>query len=215
MATTPLPPRPPVPPPPPQSSSSAVAIALLVLGFIVVVSLFGIWVGFRILARGVKVHVNDQGGDKKEVSIKTPFGDIEVNKNGGVTEASLGLPIYPGAKSASDHEGATVNMRFGTEAALHIVVGKFHSSDAFDKVRDFYQERLTSEVGKFTPKSTVEFDPGHWGDEEGNFIGKDKEGKTVFEIKRKDFVKVTALKSEWDGTRIELVNVRHGKGDAN
>lgn len=214
MATTPLPPRPPVPPPPPQSGSSAVAIALLVLGFIVVVSVFGIWVGFRVLSRGIQVHVNDKGGDKKEVSIQTPFGAIEVNKN-GVTEGSLGMPIYPGAKSASDHNDATINMRFGNEASLRIVVGKFHTSDDFDKVKGYYQEGLTAQVGQFTPRSIVEFDPSHWGEDEGNFIGKDKEGKTVFEIKRKDSVKIAALKSEWDGTRIELVHIDHGKNETN
>jgi len=215
MGASPQPPRAPVPPPPPQSGSSAVAIALLVLGFIVVVSVFGIWVGFRVLSRGIQVHVNDQGGNKKEVSIETPFGAIEVNKNGGVTEASLGMPIYPGAKSVSDHDDATVNMRFGNEAALRIVVGKYHTSDALDKVKDFYQQRLTAEVGQFTPRSIIEFDPGHWDNDEGNFIGKDKEGKTVFEIKRKDSVKTAALKSEWDGTRVELVRVNHGKEEAN
>lgn len=151
MGTTPQPPRPPAAPPPPNSGSSAVAIALLVLAFIVVVSLFGVWMGFRILAHGVQVHVSKEGGDKKEVSIKTPFGDIEVNKNGGATEATLGLPIYPGAKSVSDHGDATVNMRFGSEAALHLVVAKYHSPDGFDKVKEFYQGRLTSEVGQFTP----------------------------------------------------------------
>jgi hypothetical protein len=214
MATDAQPPRPPAPPPPPQSGSSAVAIALLVLGFIVVVSCFGIWVGFRVLSRGIQVHVNDKGGDKKEVSIQTPFGGIEVNKN-GVTEGSLGLPIYPGAKSVSNHNDATINMRFGNEAALRIVVGKYHTSDNFDKVKGYYEEGLTAQVGKFTPKSMIEFNPGHWDNEEGNFVGKDKEGKTVFEIKRKDSVKIAALKSEWDGTRIELVHINHGKNEAN
>jgi len=214
MGTTPQPPRPPVPPSPPRSSSSAVAIALLVLAFIVVVSLFGVWIGFRILARGFHVRVNDQGGDKKEVSIKTPFGDIDVNKNGSVTEASLGLPIYPGAKVNADHKDATVDMRFGSEAVLHIVVGKYHSPDALDKVKNFYQERLTAEVGKFTP-ANIEIHTDRWDGVEGNFVGKDKEGKTVFEIKRKDYLRIAALKSEFDGTRIELVNVRHGRDETN
>lgn len=214
METNAQPPRPPAPPPPPQSGSSAVAIALLVLMFIVVISCFGIWVGFRVLSRGIQVHVNDKGGDKKEVSIQTPFGGIEVNKN-GVTEGSLGMPIYPGAKSSSDHNDATINMNFGNEAALRIVVGKYHTSDALEKVKEFYQERLTAEVGQFTQRSIVDFDPGHWGEDEGNFIGKNKEGKTVFEIKRKDSVKIAALKSEWDGTRVELVHIDHGKNEAN
>jgi hypothetical protein len=211
MANSPQPPRPPVPPPPPRSGSHVVAIALLVLAFIILVSIMGIWVGFRILSRGVQVHVNDAGGRQKEVSIKTPFGGIEVNK--GVNEASLGLPIYPGAKTISDHGDASVNMQFGDNLA-RLVVAKFETSDGFDKVKDFYQQRLTSKEGKFTPRNG-DFDAGHWDKEDGNFIRKDKEGKTVFEIKRSDSEKIVALKDNGDGTHIDLVRISHGKEEAN
>ncbi|HEV2348235.1 MAG TPA: hypothetical protein VG028_00150 [Terriglobia bacterium] len=211
MATIPQPPRPPAPPAPPRTGSHVIAIALLVLAFIVLVSLMGIWVGFRILTHGLNIQVNDQGGDKKEVSIKTPFGGIEVNK--GVNEASLGLPIYPGAKTVSDHNDATVNMQFGDNMA-RIVVGKFETPDAFDKVKDFYQERLTAREGKFIPKSG-DFDSGHWGKEDGNFIRRDREGRTVFEIKRSESEKVVSLKDEGSTTRIELVRISHGKEETN
>ena len=213
MGTTPQPPRPPAPPPPPQSSSSVVVIVLLVLGFIVVFSCFGLWIGFRILSRGVHVQVNDKGGSQKEVTIKTPFGGIEVNKQ--VNAASLGLPLYPDAKTLSDHDNATINMQWGSEAGLRLVVAKYQTPDAFDKVKEFYQDRLTAEVGKFTPEN-IEIHTEHdWNGEEGNFIGTDKEGKTVFEIKRKGYMRIVALKSEWDGTRIDLVNIRHGKVETN
>ena len=211
MASTPQPLRPPVPPPPPRAGSHVVAIALLVLALIVLVSVMGIWIGFRIISRGVNIHVNDQGGNKKEVSIKTPFGAIEVSKE--INEASLGLPIYPGAKTLSDHNDATVNMQFGDNMA-RIVVGKFETSDAFDKVKDFYQQRLTSREGKFTPKSG-DFDSGHWDKEEGNFIRRDREGRTVYEIKRSDSEKVVALKDLGSTTRIELVRISHGKEETN
>lgn len=211
MSTIPQPPRPPVPPPPPRSGSHVVAIALLILAFIVLVSLMGIWIGFRIISRGVNIHVNDEGGSKKEVSIKTPFGGIEVNKQ--INEASLGLPIYPGAHPVSDHDDATVNLSFGNENA-RIVVGKFATSDDFEKVKDFYQERLTSKEGKFTPKSG-NFDSGHWDKEEGNFIRRDREGRTVYEIKRSDSEKVVALKDLGSTTRIELVRISHGREETN
>jgi hypothetical protein len=211
MGTTPQPPRPPVAPPPPRSGSHVVAIALLVLAFIVLVSVMGIWVGFRILSRGVHVNVNDRGGDQKEVSIKTPFGGIEVNKE--ISEASLGLPIYPGATRSSNHDDATVNMSFGDNMA-RLVVAKFHTSDSFDKVKAFYEDRLTAEEGKFKLNHTT-FDSANWGKEEGNFIRKDREGKTVFEIKRNNSEKVVALKEDGDGTHIDLIRVTHGKGETN
>src|SRR5579859_121035 len=213
MATAPQPPRPPLPPPAPQSGSHVVAIALMVLALIILVSVVALWTGFRIISHSVHMQVNDAGGGKKEVSIKTPFGGIEVNKDKTVSEASLDLPFYPGATPVSDHDDASVNMQFGSHA-LRIVVAKFQTTDALDKVKDFYQERLTREVGKFEPKD-IEFDPGHWDNEEGNFIGKDKEGKTVYEIKKHDHVRVVALKENGDGTRIELVRVSHGKEDTN
>ncbi len=211
MATTPQPPRPPMPPPPPRSGSNAVAIALLILAFIVLCSAMALWVGFRFLTRGVHVQVNDTGGPQKEVSIKTPFGGIEVNKQ--VNEAAFDLPIYPGAKRLTGHDDATVNMQFGDNIA-RIVVGKFHTSDPFDKVKAFYEERLTAEEGKFTLNNTT-WDSNNWGKEDGNFIRKDREGKTVYEIKRHDSEKVVALKDEGDGTRIELVRVSKGKDEPN
>ncbi|HLY63260.1 MAG TPA: hypothetical protein VKV95_21145 [Terriglobia bacterium] len=211
MASVPQPPRPPIPPPPPRAGSHVVAIALLVLAFIVLVSVVGILIAFRIISRGVNIHVNDQDGNKKEVSIKTPFGGIEVNKQ--INEASLGLPIYPGAQPVSDHDDATVNLSFGNENA-RIVVGKFSTSDAFDKVKDFYQERLTTKEGKFTSKSG-DFDSGHWDKEDGNFIRRDREGRTVYEIKRSDSEKIVALKDLGSTTRIELVRISHGKEETN
>ena len=213
MSTAPQPPRPPLPPPAPRSGSHVVAIALMVLALIILVSVVALWTGFRILSRTVHMQVNDAGGGKKEVSIKTPFGGIEVNKDQTASEASLDLPFYPGATPAPNHEDASVNMRFGNNA-LRIVVAKFQTTDTFNKVKDFYQERLTRQVGKFEPKD-IEFDPSHWDNEEGNFIGKNKEGKTVFEIKKHDHMRVVALKDNGDGTDIELVRVSHGKEDTN
>ena len=211
MATTPQPPRPPVAPPPPRSGSYAATIALLVLAFIVLFSGMALWVGFRVLSRAVRVQVNDTGGEKKEVTIKTPFGGIEVNKE--VSEAALGLPMYPGATRRSGRDDATVNMNFGDNMA-RLVVAKFHTSDPFDKVKDFYDQRLASEVGKFTVKETP-FDSDQWDKGEGNFIRKDREGKTVYEIKRNDSEKVVAIKDVGDGTSIDLVRISHGKEETN
>jgi hypothetical protein len=208
MATTP--PQTPLPPPPPRSGSNAVAIALLVVGLVILLSGLAIWGGLSFLAHGVKIHVNDQNGDGKQVSIKTPFGGIEVNKNSGVSGASLGLPIYPGAKPASDHDSASISMAFPGNKGLRIVAGKYDSPDSFDKVRAFYEARLTAEDGAFTPKDRIDSGHDDFGldsGDMGNFVGLDHDGKTVFKIKHSGEERVVALKSEWDGTRIELVRV--------
>jgi hypothetical protein len=194
-----------------------VAIVLLSVGLIILLSVVAIWAGVRFLARGVNVHVSDAAGDKKEVSISTPFGGLKVNKNSGVTESSLGVPIYPGARPVKDEDSASVSLAFGGSTKLRIIAGKFETPDALAKVRDFYRGRLTTQDGPFTERSKI--DSGQDFDlesgEMGNFVGFDDEGKTVFKIKRKGEVQVVALKSDGSGTRVELVRVGKGGAEAN
>lgn len=193
MATTPQPLRPPAPPAPPRSESHIVAIALLILALIVLVSAIAVWTGFRFLARNVQVQVQEGGGGKKEVSIKTPFGALEVQHD--ANEASLGLPIYPGATRIKSDGSATVNVDIAGEQNLRVVAAKFETPDPLEKVKDFYQARLGNQVTKFIEKSA--------------------EGKTVFEIKRRGLEKVVALRGVGDHTRIELVRVAHGREEGN
>ena len=193
MATSPQPPRPPEPPPPPRSGSNVVPIVLLILALIIVVSGLAVWTGLRYLSQSVRVQVQDSGAGKKEVSIKTPIGSLEVHPV--ANESTLGLPIYPGATALKQDGGATVNFDFVDEATVRIVVGKFETPDPLEKVKDFYRERLGNQVTKFTEKSP--------------------EGKTVFEMKSSQMEKVVALKPYGDGTRIELVRIGHGHEEGN
>ncbi len=195
MASTPQPPRPPAPPPLRQGRSHAVAIVLLGLGIIVLVSFMAVWTGLRFLARSVQFRVAEGQSGKKEVSIRTPLGGLEVNKT--VDVSRLGLPIYPGATRADNEGSATVNIDLPDEHSVHVLAAKFDTPDAMDRVRDFYKGRLGDEVTKYTQRTA--------------------EGKTVFEIKRNGQEKVVALKSNLlgGGTRIELVRVVEGKGETN
>ena len=193
MATSPQPARPPAPPQPPGSHSHFIAIALLLLALIVVAGGIAVWAGLRILSNAVHVQVEQGGGGKKDVSIKTPLGSLEVKQE--VNEASLGLPIYPGATHVKEHDSGTVNIDIADEAKVRILAAKFETSDPVEKVRAFYHDRLGDQVTKFTEK--------------------DGEGKTVFEIKHDKQDKVVALKSSGDKTVIELVRVSEGRPEAN
>ena len=193
MATNPQPPRPPAPPQPPGSRSNFVMIALLLLALIIVVGGIGVLVGLRVLSNVVNVHVDQAHAGKKDVSIKTPFGSLEVNQ--GVNEASLGLPVYPGATPIKEHDSATLNINIADEANLRVLAGKFETMDSLDKVIAFYHDRLGDQVTKFKEK--------------------DAEGKTVFEIKHDKQDKVVALKSDGEKTVIELVRVSEGRPEAN
>jgi len=193
MATNPQFPRPPAPPQPPGSRSNLVAIALLLLALIVLVGGIGMWVGLRLVSNAVHIQVAQKGNGNKEVSIKTPLGSLEVNED--VNEASLGLPIYPGATRIKEHGSATVNIDIADEEKVRVLAGKFETSDSFDKVRAFYHDRLGDQVTKFKER--------------------DEEGKTVFEIKHDKQVRVVALKSSGDMTVIELVRVSEGRPEGN
>jgi len=165
----------------------------LVLALIIVVSALSVWTGLNFLSRSVRVRVAESGSGRKEISIRTPVGSLEATKE--VNEARLGLPIYPGARRLGDNDGATLNMEFGGEAGVRLVVGKFETPDPLDKVRAFYQGCVGSQVTKFTEK--------------------DSGGKTVFEIKRGHSERIVALKNTDKGTRIELVRIDKGDGETN
>jgi hypothetical protein len=219
MATTapqpPRPPQPPLPPPPPRQGSNALPIVLLVLGLIILLSGVAIWGGLHFLAHNVKVQVS-QGINSKEVTIKTPFGGMEVNKNIDVTEASLGLPIYPDARPLKDDHSASVSLGLPGEKRLRIVAGKFETSDSLEKVRDFYQNRLTAQDGPFTKEARIDSDHHDLDDKDtGNFMGVDEDGKTVFKLRQKGDERVVALEKRSDGTRIELVRVSKSTEEPN
>ncbi len=184
MSTTPLPP---VQPTPQRLSTHWVGIVLALLAIIVLSCIIVLWAGLRFVSRNVHVSVQDRGKGKEAVSISTPVGAISVNADEQVSEARLGLPVYPGATQVHDDDSATVNLGILGKRNMGIVVAKFQTADPIDKVRSFYQERLGSQVTKLT-----------W---------QNSEGETVFEIKHKDDERVVTLKSERGGTGIELVHV--------
>jgi hypothetical protein len=193
MTTPPQPPLPPLPPQPPGSRRHLVVIAALLLALIVLAGGIVIWVGLSFLTHAVHVRVEQGGGGKKEVSIKTPLGSLEVNQD--LNETSLGLPIYPGATRLKEQDSATVNINIADEAQVRILAGKFETPDSIEKVRAFYHDRLGDQVTKYKER--------------------DEEGKTVFEIKHDKQDKVVALKATGDRTIIEIVNVSEGHGEVN
>jgi len=93
---------------------------------------------------GCRIHVEkDATGDKKNVQVDTPFGGIHVNTD-QTTAADIGLPVYPGAQVARDHEddkSADVHLGFG-DWELRVKVVNYTAPDAQDKVVAFYKNAL-------------------------------------------------------------------------
>jgi hypothetical protein len=191
MATPTQPPRPPAALQPPRSRSNFLWISLLLLALIGVVAGLGILMGVRLLSNAVHINVNHTDSGRKDVSIKTPFGGLEVHQ--GMNEAGLGVPIYPGAVSLKEDDSATVDLNIADKDKLRVLAGKFEAADCPDKVIAFYHDRLGNDVTKV----------------------KNENGRTVFELKRGEDTKVVAIRAEGAKTIIEIAHISQGVTEAN
>jgi len=98
---------------------------------------------FMFSACNVNVKKNEQGEDKN-VDIKTPFGEIHVDKGADVKDT--GLPVYAGARvkqkgDNGDEKNANVNIStagFG----IRVVAVEYESDDAPAKLISYYKDQL-------------------------------------------------------------------------
>ena len=96
---------------------------------------------------GCSVHVNkDSRGDDRDVSIHTPFGGVEVDKD-RTGAIALGLPAYPGAvlNAGNDKDGdsKSVDLHLGfAQWQMHVQVASYATRDPQAKVEQFYKEAL-------------------------------------------------------------------------
>jgi hypothetical protein len=99
---------------------------------------------FTLSACNVNVKKDEQGEDKN-VDIKTPFGQIHVDKGADVKDT--GLPVYAGArvKQKGDNEGdeknANVNISTGA-FGIRVVAVEYESDDAPAKLIAYYKDQL-------------------------------------------------------------------------
>ena len=53
------------------------------------------------------------------------------------------MPLYPGAKALKDEDSAVVDLSSALgDTGLHIVAGKWETSDPIDKVQKFYEDKF-------------------------------------------------------------------------
>jgi hypothetical protein len=106
--------------------------------------LAGLMLGTLLTATGCHVQVNKgENGDDRNVRIETPLGGLHVRSD-QTAAADLGLPVYPGAQVAPDHEGdrsADVHLGFG-QWQLRVKVVTYRTPDARDKVIAFYRNAM-------------------------------------------------------------------------
>jgi hypothetical protein len=91
----------------------------------VIIVTFGVWRMSR------AIHANRSGG----VTMSTPTGTITTGGAGAVSEADLGVAIYPGA---TRQEGG-MQINSGTGSMVTVV---YSTPDSLPKVIDFYKSKL-------------------------------------------------------------------------
>lgn len=134
---------PPAPVPPRQEHSLLwVLLGVFIFGGVLVFS--GVYIFARYLARNVIVDIREGDRGGKSISIETPKGTFRVGTE-EVSEAQLGMTIYPGARRRR-HHGASVFIEVPSEKSVSVAAAEFETDDALDKVADFYRERLGPNV---------------------------------------------------------------------
>jgi hypothetical protein len=120
---------------PPRQGSSAVKIILIIVAVVVAlgIAVAGV-VGYGIYRVSKAVHKDLTTGN---VTIDTPNGTVSTISNEKVTEADLGIAIYPGAEQVKG--GARLNLGAGP-----MVTANFLTSDPKEKVIAFYKDQLGS-----------------------------------------------------------------------
>jgi zinc ribbon protein len=119
--------------------ASALKVILIVLGvFVGLCILGGMAISFGLWRLSRNVRVDQRSG---QVSISTPGGKMTMGPGAEVTEAELGVPLYPGAKRA---EGSFQLSSEEGSMATYV----FKTSDSPAQVMAFYR-------GKVSPKSAI------------------------------------------------------------
>jgi hypothetical protein len=93
------------------------------------------------VACNVDVRKHDEDG-KADVDITTPVGNVSVRTN--VETPDIGLAVYPGARPLEDEdEPRSANVNVGNSAfGVKVLAAKYESSDANERVTDFYRNEL-------------------------------------------------------------------------
>ena len=99
------------------------------------------------LLGGCGISVDERkSGDRTDVDIRTPLGDVAVRANAN-NPPDTGLPVYPGARPLRDrgreHDSATVSIGT-TFFGLDIAAAQFVSDDAPESIVGFYREKMAA-----------------------------------------------------------------------
>jgi hypothetical protein len=127
--------------------SSALKIVLIVIVAVILLGVVGsvatmVFVGKKL--HDAKVSVIEKGG---EATVVTPMGTVHTMKDAEKIAQDLGVEVYPGAKAI---EGGNEVQAMG----MHTVTGIFETSDAPEKVGEFYHQKYPKGIYTSTDRET-------------------------------------------------------------
>ena len=167
------------------------------------VAAFGIAMAIPGIAQSQK---SDSSQDDK-FDVRSSIGDLHVGSDADARKA--GLPLYPGARLRHDKEDSDpVNLGLLTEAfGMKLVVAKYESDDAPDKVIAYYRDKL-KKYGKVLECHTKE----HGGDAHADFDDdKDSKGSKELKCEGDNTGPVTELKvGREDSQHVVAIEPRDG-----
>jgi hypothetical protein len=158
--------------------SSGLKIALMIIGGCVLLgALATLLLVVGVLRFAQQVEVSERGG---KVTVRTPTGAVTVGQAPRITEAQLGIPIYPGAEQL---EGG-VSLE-GQKGGMETYV--FKTNNSVQQVSDFYKQRIGSQADKLviSDEGSLITVKNHAGSDYMIALGADdSDDKTVITITR-------------------------------
>ena len=142
---------------------------------------------FTVSTPGGKMTVKADGSGQGALQIEGKDGKTTVvvgQRGGTVTEAQLGVPVYPGVtvKGSSKMEGTAA----GGKGAVEMYT--LSSQDSFDKVAEFYKSNLKDVKSNFVQgsgdKGMAVFSLGEDGAITVNVVAEGKNGTTIQVVKK-------------------------------
>ena len=147
--------------------------------------IFGMAAAISSFAAGPQKSDSDQD---KSLDVRSSIGDLHLGKDADAQAA--GFALYPGARPKHEEDNDPLNFGILTESfGFKIVIAKYESDDAPDKIVSFYRDRL-KKYGKVLECHTTE----HGGDAHADIKDDDDNRSKALKCEGDNSGPVTELK---------------------
>jgi len=169
-----------------------------------------------VLLGACDVTVHDKGqGDKADVDIHTPIGDLSVRTD--VDSPDSGLAVYPGARPLRDEDEGRENADVNIDTpffALKVVAAKFEADDAPEKVLDFYRNEMKAHGEVTECRGNIDF-KGRRGDRQAVCKERPSSREIQLATGTEEQHRIATVTPRGDGSEFSLVYVQTRAGNSN